>query len=212
MNFRRLDGLTLIGFAGNIGSGKTAAAAMVPGAHALQWADAIYRGLAAIFDVREEVLRDRLNKEQAVPIAGIEVVPRHLARTLGTEWGRDMIHPHLWVALTAERIAALATTTACKAFTICGTRFINELCMIHSVRGEVWWIDRPGTATGPHSSDRTLAREHCDRVIVNDGTLDQLRLRVAAAYAAYQEKRSCLDGYSPHPESSTPVSPRSVHT
>lgn len=194
MRLDALDGLHLIGLAGNIGSGKSAAAAMVPGAHALQWADAMYRGLAAMLDVPEEILRERANKERPVTIAGIEVVPRHLARTLGTEWGRDMIHPNLWVALTADRIACIARGTGRTVFTICGTRFLNELGLIHAHGGEVWWIDRPGTVTGPHASDRVLTREHCDRAITNDGTLDQLRLQVEAAWAAYAEKHSCLTG------------------
>lgn len=189
-----LHGLHLIGLAGNIGSGKSAAAAMVPGAYALQWADSMYRGLAALLGIGEEVLRDRTNKERPVNVAGIEIVPRHLLRTLGTEWGRDMIHPNLWVALTAERIACIANGTGRKVFTICGTRFLNELCLIHDHGGEVWWIDRPGTAAGPHASDRMIVREHCDRAITNDGTMDQLRLRVEAAYAAFLEKHPCHTG------------------
>lgn len=186
-----LDGLTLIGLAGNIGSGKTAAASMVPGACALQWADALYRGLSAMLDVGEEVLRDRTNKERPVTVAGIEVVPRHLARTLGTEWGRDMIHPDLWVALTAERIACIAKNGR-TVFAICGTRFWNEIGMIRAHGGEVWWIDRPETETGSHLSDRTITRDNCDRVIVNDGTVDQLRMRVESAFAAFREKSSCV--------------------
>lgn len=194
MHCAGLAGLTLIGLAGNIGSGKTAAAGMVPGAHCLQWADALYRGLAAMFDVPEEILRDRTNKERAVTVAGIDVVPRHLARTLGTEWGRDMVHPDLWVALTADRIACIARGTDRQRFAICGTRFLNEMGLIRDHGGEVWWIDRPGTATGPHASDRMIVREHCDRVITNDGTLDQLRLRVLAAWTAYREKALCPAG------------------
>lgn len=189
-----LDGLHLIGLAGNIGSGKSAAAAMVPGAHALQWADALYRGLAAMLDVPEEILRDRANKERTVTVAGLEVVPRHLMRTLGTEWGRDMVSPNLWVALTADRIGCIHRGTGRTVFAICGTRFRNEHGMIRAHGGEVWWIDRPGTATGPHASDRLITREHCDRVITNDGTLDQLRLRIEAAYAAYREKTACPAG------------------
>lgn len=190
----QLSGLRLIGLAGNIGSGKTSAAAMVPGAYSLQWADAMYRGLSALLGVGEEVLRDRTNKERPVNVAGIEVVPRHLLRTLGTEWGRDMIHPDLWVALTAERIACIAGATGRTVFAICGTRFLNEMAIIRAAGGEVWWIDRPGAAAGPHASDRVITREHCDRAITNDGTLDQLRLRVEAAYAAFLEKSLCLAG------------------
>lgn len=194
MRCRELDGLKIIGLAGHIGAGKTLAAAMVPEATAIQWADPIYRGLAALLDVPEEILRDRANKESAVAVAGIDVVPRHLTRTLGTEWGRELIHPDLWVRLTVARIAAIAAATDCQTFAICGTRFLNEMAAIRENAGEVWWIDRPGTEPGPHASDRVIVRENCDRVIVNDGTPEQLRQRVLAAFGTYQEKRLCLAG------------------
>jgi hypothetical protein len=187
MKYPELDGLTLIGLAGNIGAGKSAAAAMVPGAHHLQWADPIYRGLAAMLDVPEEILRDRTNKEQPVTVSGVEIVSRHLMRTLGTEWGRQLVHPDLWVRLTVGRIARIASATGCTVFTICGTRFANELAAVRENGGEVWWIDRPGTETGPHASDRMIVREQCDRVVVNDGTVEQLRGRVLQAFLDRRE-------------------------
>lgn len=191
MRLDALDGLHLIGLAGHIGSGKTAAAAMVPGAHALQWADPIYAGLAAMLDIPEEILRNRANRERPIQVAGLDLVSRQLARTLGTEWGRELVHPDLWVRLAVARMARMAADGQ-RVFAICGTRFLNELGLIHDHGGEVWWIERPGTEQGPHASDRVIVREHCDRVIHNDGTLDQLRLRVLAAWSAYAEKALCL--------------------
>lgn len=191
MRLDALDGLHLIGLAGHIGSGKTAAAAMVPGAHALQWADPIYAGLAAMLDIPEEILRNRANRERPIQVAGLDLVSRQLARTLGTEWGRELVHPDLWVRLAVARMARMAADGQ-RVFAICGTRFLNELATVRAHGGEVWWIERPGTEQGPHASDRVIVREHCDRVITNDGTLDQLRLQVEAAWAAYRAKTSCL--------------------
>jgi hypothetical protein len=91
-------------------------------------------------------------------------------------------------------VAKIATGTGRTQFAICGTRFLNELATVRDNGGEVWWIERPGTVTGPHTSDRTLVREHCDRVLVNDGTPEQLRHRIEAAWAAYQEKSLCRAG------------------
>lgn len=179
----------LIGLAGNIGSGKSAAAGMIPGAHHLQWADPIYAGLAAMLDVPEEVLRDRTNKEAEIDVAGVQVVPRHCTRTLGTEWGRDLIHPDIWVRLTIQRIERLHRLTGRTVYAICGTRFPNEAAAIRERGGEVWWIDRPGTETGIHKSDVMLNALECDRIIRNDGTLDKLRHNVAAAWHDFLEAR-----------------------
>lgn len=186
-------GPTLIGLAGHIGSGKSAAAAMIPGAHHLQWADPIYRGLAAMFDIPEEVLRDRQAKERRLSVGTVAVSPRDLARTLGTEWGRDVIHPDLWVSLTMRRIERLMEWPRRCVFAICGTRFPNEVAAIRDHGGEVWWIDRPGLEVGVHKSDVALTREGCDRVIVNNGTLDKLRHNVEAAWQDFLASRSAAE-------------------
>ena len=175
----------LIGLAGNIGSGKSAAAGMIPEAHHLQWADPIYAGLSAMLGVPELVLRDRVAKEKPLAVAGIEIVPRHGARTLGTEWGRELIHPDLWVRLMMQRIDQLHRMTGHGAFAICGTRFSNEVAAIRERDGEVWWIERNGTTSGRHVSDRVLTANDCDRIIMNNGPLDALRANIEAAWADF---------------------------
>lgn len=177
-----LPPVRVIGLAGHIGAGKTAAAAMIPDAFHLQWADPIYRGLAAMLDVPEEVLRDRVNKEASLAVAGISASPRHMTRTLGTEWGRECIDPNLWVSITISRIRKIYIATGRTVFAVCGTRFPNEAAAVRRHRGEVWWIDRPGLEPGDHTSDTSLTREQCDRIIVNRGTLDDLRRNVEAAW------------------------------
>lgn len=182
-----LAGVTLIGLAGHIGSGKSAAAAMIPGAHHLQWADPIYRGLAAMLDVPEDVLRDRDTKETPIDVGGLRIVPRDCARTLGTEWGRECVDSDIWVRLTLHRIERLRAMTNREVFAICGARFPNEAAAIREHGGEVWWIERPGLAVGGHKSDRSLTAEECDRVIMNTGTLDRLRTNVEAAWQDFLE-------------------------
>lgn len=174
----------IVGLAGNIGSGKSEAARMIPDAFHLQWADPIYRGLAAIFGVPEETLRDRDQKER--PLDGVGVTPRLLARTLGTEWGRELIHADVWVRLAMQTV----DRTDASVFAICGTRFPNEAAAIRKRGGEVWWIDRPGTTTGEHVSDTMLRREDCDRVIVNSGSLDKLRHNVEAAFTDFTARHA----------------------
>lgn len=177
--------LCVVGLAGNIGSGKSVAAQMIPGAYHLQWADPLYRALSAMLEVPESLLRDRTAKEEPLPVWDIDVVPRMLARTLGTEWGRETVHPDLWVNLTLRTIDRVRRSTGATVFAVCGTRFQNEVDAIRSLGGEVWWVDRPGTTTGPHVSDKGLTASDCNRVIVNNGDLDRLRHNVEAAFADF---------------------------
>jgi hypothetical protein len=183
--------MKIIGFAGRIGSGKTLAASMIPDAHCLQWADPIYRGLAAMLSIPDEVLRDRAQKERFLDVGGLDVVPRDLLRTLGTEWGRALVHPDIWVMLTMARIDRLADAIGADAFAVCGTRFPNEVQAIRARGGEVWWVDRPGVAVGTHSSDFQIGPDDCDDIIRNTGTVGQLRHRVLGAWAAYSGRAAC---------------------
>lgn len=175
----------LVGLAGHIGSGKTAAAAMVPDAVCIQWADSLYSGLAAMLGVDELVLRDRTQKELPLTLpGGIKVTPRRLLETLGTDWGRDTVHPDLWVSLTMRRVDAAKPSQ--RPIAICGTRFPNEVAAIRERGGEVWWIERPGVGVGTvHTSGSRIGPADCDAIISNDGTLDDLRTRIAAAWSDY---------------------------
>jgi len=175
----------VIGLAGNIGAGKSVAARMIPDACHLQWADPLYSALAAMLDVPVDVLHDRGFKDTGIVVDDLHLVPRDLLRTLGTEWGRDRISPDIWVRLTMRRIKRLAEETHARTFAVCGTRFPNEAAAIRQAEGEVWWIDRPGTERGQHSSDVALASNDCDRVIVNNGSMDALRRAVESAYTDF---------------------------
>ena len=170
----------VIGVAGWIGAGKSLVASMIPEAWHLQWADPIYRGLSAMLDVDEDDLRDRSRKEDT----------RHLLRTLGTEWGRQLVHPDLWVRLTMQRIDKLAEEYRGGTFAICGTRFPNEIAAVRERGGEVWWVSRPGNVMiASHSSDEAIQKADCDRVIENDGPMDALRGRVLDAYEDFLRAR-----------------------
>lgn len=186
--------VTVVGIAGPIGAGKTSVAGMIPDACCLQWADPIYRGLAAMLGEDEERLRDRTNKERAVQIASLLLTPRHLTRTIGTEWGRELIHPDLWVALALRRINEAWLLQRRTVFAICGTRFPNEAAAIRALGGEVWWVDRPGLehaapAAPVHVSDQMLRLDDCDRVIVNSGTTADLRGTVERAWGDFMRDR-----------------------
>ena len=164
----------LIGFTGPAGCGKDLAASFLE-ARRVGFADPLYRGLATMLGVPEERLRDRAMKER--PIVGFDVSPRRLLQTLGTEWGRRCVAEDLWVDMARRqwcRFRALGETVV-----VPDVRFANEAEAIRADGGEVWMIHRPSVAAIlPHVSEAGLPLRLIDRLVVNDGTVDQLRERV----------------------------------
>ena len=181
------DEVLVVALAGPINAGKSLVASMLPAMH-LQWADPIYAGLSAMLGVPDEWLRSRVNKDTSIDWLGVS--PRFLLRTLGTEWGRDIVDPDVWVKLTDMRIERAAASGQ-QSFAVCGTRFPNEARLVRARGGEVWWINRgvSVSAAPQHRSDAMLVESDCDRVIDNTGTIDQLRVAVEAAWAQYEERR-----------------------
>ena len=167
----------VIGFAGYAGSGKNAAAEALGGV-VVGFADPLYAGLAAMLGVTEEQLRARATKE--LPMAGIGKSPRDLLRTLGTEWGRELVREDIWIVRARQRIED-ASQAGSAIVAVCDVRFPNEVAMVRELGGQVWWVDRPGVTCGEHVSDRAVGPEDCDLVVDNSGTVEQLRWRVQAA-------------------------------
>jgi hypothetical protein len=92
-----------------------------------------------------------------------------------------------------DRIRLLRESTGCRRFTICGTRFGNEVAAIRERGGEIWWIERPGVTAGDHLSDQILTADQCDRVIENLGTVEDLRRQIEAAWSDYAAGRAQLN-------------------
>jgi hypothetical protein len=115
------------------------------------------------------------DKEAIIPELGVSA--RHMMQTLGTEWGRACIHPDFWVMIAraeTQRIMVYGGSVV-----IDDVRFPNEAAMIRNLGGELWRIERPGIAySGDHSSEGGLEGITPDRVIVNDGTIDQLKEKI----------------------------------
>lgn len=167
----------LIGMTGRAGSGKTLAAGMIPGAVVIQLADPLYAALATLLGVPEVLLRDRGFKER--PIDWIGKSPRQLLQSLGTEWGRDSVRPDLWLEQCRRRIAMLQEHGV-GTIVVADVRFENEASMIREAGGVVWHVRRPAAdgAEVAHSSEAGIHFSDGDSVIVNDGTIEQLRVRI----------------------------------
>ena len=99
---------------------------------------------------------------------------RRLLQRLGTEVGRKLFGESIWVDKMCTEVCEVLDAGGKIAVT--GIRFPDEANAIRELGGRLIWVSRPGC--GPvngHSSDNALGPDDFDEVIVNDGTLDDLR-------------------------------------
>lgn len=88
---------------------------------------------------------------------------------------RDQIGPDVWVDALARRLRTHPSARC----VITDVRFPNEANFVTEMGGQVWRIERPGT--GPvngHTSETALDGWSFDRIIMNDGSLADLRRKV----------------------------------
>jgi len=115
------------------------------------------------------------DKEAIIPELGVSA--RHMLQMLGTQWGRACIHPDFWVMIARAKTERIMRDG--ESVVIDDARFPNEAAMIRDLGGELWRIDRPGVSyDGSHESEGGLEDITPDRVIVNDGTIDQLKEKI----------------------------------
>lgn len=102
------------------------------------------------------------------------LTPRLVLQLLGTEGGRDVIHPNIWVNAT------LGDLKETDHVIVTDVRFPNEVEGIKRKGGKVVKIIRPSVvSTSTHPSETSLNNyTDWDYVIVNDGTLDDLEKKV----------------------------------
>lgn len=89
------------------------------------------------------------NKEEVMPIVGVTM--RHLLQSLGTDWGRKLIHPDLWVLAAAQRIDAMLAEGCSLVFE--DVRFDNEAAFIRELGGRILHIERDTGLTDEHASE-----------------------------------------------------------
>mgnify|MGYP001586797624 CR=1 FL=1 len=165
--------MTLIGIAGKAGSGKDTVAGYLCNAYGFVrygLADPI-KQMLEVLGVTPECWQPE-HKEQ--PIGPFGKSPRRMAQTLGTEWGRHLIHPDIWL-LMADRFI----DSAQHSVVISDVRFENEAAWIRARGGQVWHLQRPSaTAVEAHTSEVGVSFRAGDGVLINDGSLSSLFQRI----------------------------------
>lgn len=103
---------------------------------------------------------------------------RDFLQKLGTEVGRHMFGDNVWVDMAKNRIRKLLDDG--KNVVITGIRFQNELDMIFDLGGVSIWVERPSldeSSQEAHKSENSLGADDFERIIYNDGTLDDFLWR-----------------------------------
>lgn len=103
---------------------------------------------------------------------------RRLLQVLGTEVGREMIGPNVWVDMARRDIEQHMRNG--RSVVITAVRFPNEIEMIRALGGTTVWIERAVEARGAseavsgHASERSVSADDFEYVIENDGTIAEL--------------------------------------
>lgn len=107
------------------------------------------------------------------------ITPRVFLQRLGTEWGRQRLHPELWVEAWKNATLESASDHCGDMLVVADDcRFENEAAAIRAMGGKVVRIERPGAGSASgfsHASEKGVA---ADITIQNDGPPEVLRARI----------------------------------
>lgn len=176
--------MKLVGITGKARSGKDTLAEYLVEHHGflkLSFAEPIRRFVSDITGHSVEELTDGPLKEEH--LGWLDTTPRRLMQTVGTEWGREMVDPDLWLKVAHRRIRE-ARQAGVPGIVIADVRFDNEAEFVRRWGGEVVRLTRPGSAeVAAHASEAGVRDDLVDYEVVNDRERRYLRF-VAADLAA----------------------------
>jgi hypothetical protein len=155
----------IVGIAGPKKSGKTTLAnslAETYGLNHLSFAAPIRLFVASILGVP----LDELERIKERPISWLDgITPRTIMQRCGTEFGRNMVHPEIWV----RRVLRLASLE--RGAVISDVRFQNEAQAIRRMGGVIIRVNRAGCdPEDTHTSESPLPDSLVDFELTNNGT------------------------------------------
>lgn len=170
----------VIGLHGRARSGKDTVANFIlaqRGGYIYSFADPIRAMLVPLgIDMRDPYWQER--KEEVIPAIGAS--PRRMMQTLGTEWGRQLINPDIWLILAKQLLLNYGP-----GMVIADVRFENEATWVREQGGRVVHIERPdNVAVEAHVSEAGIVfkGEEGDIKIVNGGSLEDLQQTIRGVF------------------------------
>jgi hypothetical protein len=186
----------IIGICGLIGSGKGTVADILQIENnwtKVSFADSLKDCVSVVFGWPRELLegntyesrawREQVDQWWSEHLDMPHLTPRWILQYWGTEVLRQGFHNDLWIHSVRRKIASVSSN-----FVIPDTRFPNEIKMIKEVGGEIWlvkrgedpeWLQKYQSHSiipdDIHASEWMWAKSEFDHVILNDGTITDLR-------------------------------------
>jgi dephospho-CoA kinase len=175
----------IIGLSGYAQSGKDTIAQILVedyGYSRIAFADIIR---TAVYRLNPIVSLEGLRLAHLVDLEGWDIAKqlpevRRLLQVMGSEVGRDMIDPQIWVEIT------LGTAHRKDKIVISDVRFRNEAEEIKYKGGQIWRISRidRDAPVNVHRSETDMDTWNFDQYIANNGTIEDLRDEVAKIWKA----------------------------
>lgn len=186
MQQKAADEKILIGLSGVAGSGKDTVGSMLIDAgdmvtHAL--ASPLKEGVKRMFGFTDDQVYGSRKEEPVDGLGGL--TPRRILQVLGTEGGRAL-HPDIWVWQAQREWREVLQMKGAGGMVVTDVRFENEADWIREAGGFIWHIrreergDREGVPF--HASEAGVNVKNGDLVMLNNGTIEDLRGQVEAAF------------------------------
>ena len=132
-------------------SGKSSAAAWLRdhrGYKIAKFADGIRQMLVALLEMcgynsagAHDLIFDDQHKEQSLSLLAGSPTPRSLMKSLGTQWGRELVNPDLWATAL---IGSMDQRPKQRNFAIDDLRFPNEWKVLKNAGATIVKVEREG--------------------------------------------------------------------
>lgn len=177
----------LIGIAGKAQTGKDTIGDYLRTDHGFSngsFASAIKHGAYAMTGINPTNMTGP-EKEEIIPWLGVSM--RHILQTLGTEWGRELIHPDIWLKIAQrswDQYKRVEPNSVGVVMT--DVRFENEAAWVRDTGGQIWHVSREGALnTKAHISEAGIKILEPDVQIFNEDTIESLHFAIDEVLKIY---------------------------